>query len=312
MVVVSVMLLFAVTLIVVLLVRRAPYVTVGWFWYLGTLVPTIGIIQVGAQGLADRYMYIPSIGIFIAVVWAVAEFAHRRVAIAAGFAAITAVLTIAANQQVSYWANSEVLFRHAIAVTGDNPESCENLGDTLLHHERYAEAEKEFRKTLAMDAKQFTQTPGELARALAGQNRIAEAVALIRETIPDKVERAKALTSVGMLLALRFQLAEGIPLLQEAIQIAPDQSEPYRNLAYIYATCPRPNIRDGHKAVELARKACELTDWSSSQCLVTLADAYLEIGDREHATEELQAAQKIRPKDAGIARKLGEVLNVHE
>jgi tetratricopeptide (TPR) repeat protein len=107
-----------------------------------------------------------------------------------------------------------------------------------------------------------------------------------------------------MLLALRYRLDEGIPLLQEAIRVAPDQSEPYRNLAYIYATCPKPNTRNGRKAFELARKACELTAWSNSPCLVTLADAYQEIGDREHQIEELRAAQKLSPKDKEIAKKL--------
>jgi tetratricopeptide (TPR) repeat protein len=304
----STVVLCIVTLVAVLLLRRAPYVGVGWFWYLGTLVPTIGFVQVGAQGLADRYLYIPSIGIFIAVVWAVSQVVRRPLPLAAGFIVIVAALSFVAHLQVSYWANSELLFRHALAVTGDNPESCENLGDTLLHHDRFEEAEKEFRTVLRLEPKQFTQTPGELARAIAGQNRIAEAVSLIHESIPDKVERAKALTGVGMFLALHFQLNEGIPLLEEAIQTAPEQSEPYRNLAYVYATCPKKDVRDGRKAVELATKACELSKWSSTQCLVTLADAYLEVGDREHQIEKLREAQKISPKDAAIAKKLSEAL----
>jgi tetratricopeptide (TPR) repeat protein len=346
----SIALLAIVTAAALWLLRRAPYVAVGWFWFLGTLVPTIGLVQVGAQSLADRYMYIPSIGIFIAAVWLVTDLlsipsaasvgcvertgeemvrsarailpddVYRRVEpvrathrlrasvlhapYACAIAAILALLLVMAHKQTSYWINSEQLFRHALAVTGDNPESCENLGDTLLHHDRFAEAEMQLRKVLAMDAEQFRQTPAELAQALAGQNRVREAVALIHESIPDKVERAKALTKAGMLLALRYQLAEGIPLLQEAIQTAPEQSEPYRSLAYIYATCPRTEVRDGPKAVELARKACELTDWCNAQCRVTLADAYHEIHDREHEIEELQAAQKLSPKDAAIAARL--------
>ncbi len=161
-------------------------------------------------------------------------------------------------------------------------------------------------------AKQFRDTPGELAKAIAGQNRIAEAVAFIRESIPDKVERAKALTMVGSLLAMRFQLKEGIPLLEEAAKTAPDLSEPYRCLAYIYATCPKPEYRDGPKAADLAHRACELSDWSNSSCLMTLADAYHLTGDRQNEIETLRAAQKISPKDPGIAKKLNEALKAHQ
>ncbi len=230
-VVASVAVLTVLTLVALLLVRRAPYVAVGWFWYLGTLVPTIGIIQVGAQGMADRYTYIPSIGIFIAIVWAVSEFVHRPFAIAAGFAAITAALLVAAYQQAGYWANSELLFRHALAVTGDNPESCENLGDTLLHHNRFNEAEVQFRKIIAMDAKEFRDTPGELARAIAGQgpNRVREAIVFLHNSYLNDQDKAKALNDLALFLAPapRNCYAEAIQLLEEAITLA-QSSRPSR------------------------------------------------------------------------------------
>ena len=173
--------LAALTLLCLYLLRRAPYLAVGWFWYLGTLVPTIGLVQVGRQGLADRYNYIPSIGIYLTVVWIVADlgrwadfqsatkaadFKSRPLLrpAAAAFAFLTATLAVSAHQQTAYWINSERLFRHALAVTGDNPESCENLGDALLHRDQFAEAETELRKVLAMaSAEEFRQTPGELA-----------------------------------------------------------------------------------------------------------------------------------------------------
>ncbi len=318
----SVALLVVLTAAAIAAFRRAPYLAVGWFWYLGTLVPTIGIVQVGAQGLADRYNYIPSIGIYLAVVWLVADWRRAagfqvgeqmeyrqsaflsRFAVAAGFCAALTVLLVVTYRQVSYWSDSVRLFRHALAVTGDTPESCENLGDGLLHRERYAEAAEQFRKVLEMDAKTFRQTPAELAQALAGQGRINEAIALVRDTLPDTMERARAMNDLGNFLVLRFHLDEGIPLLQEAIKLAPEQAKVYRNLAYVFATCPNPRYRNGAKAVELARRACELTDWTDPACRVTLADAYLETHDRERAIEELRAALSLNPKDKAIAKKL--------
>jgi tetratricopeptide (TPR) repeat protein len=330
-VVASIALLAGVTAVVLWLVRRAPYLAVGWFWYLGTLVPTIGLVQVGAQALADRYTYIPSIGLFMAAAWAVAGTEKGTVpicattmqarcpppgrsgkwglspfpcAVAMIFAAVAAVLLVVAHRQTGYWANSERLFRQALAVTGDNPESCENLGDALLHRDRYAEAEAEFRKVLARDAEHFHQTPGELAQALAGQRRIGEALALVHGSIPDDMERAKAMNELALFLAPRRYYVEAIRLWQEAIELAPKQPALAKNLAWIYATCPDHHFRDGPKAVELARRACELTDWSDAQYRAALADAYLEVGDREQAIEQLRAAQRLSPKDAALAARL--------
>jgi hypothetical protein len=309
----SVAILVTLTLAAIFLIRRAPYVTVGWFWYLGTLVPTIGVIQVGAQGMADRYMYIPSIGIFIAIVWAAAALVRHHVALTTAFAAITAALLIAAYQQVGYWANSELLFLHAIAVTGENPESCENLGDTLLHHNRFKDAEEQFRKVLEMDgAKQFTQTPGELARAIASQgpSRVHDAIASVHDPELDDEAKARAMNDLALFIAPapRNRYADAIQLLQEAIVLAPKQPAIAKNLAWIYATCPDHKFRNGKKAVELARRACDQTDWSKADYRAALADAYYEVGDRKSQIEELREAQKLNPKDKEIARKLDEAV----
>jgi tetratricopeptide (TPR) repeat protein len=314
----SVALLVVVTAAAIGLLRCAPYLAVGWFWYLGTLVPTIGLVQVGAQGLADRYNYIPSIGICLAVVWLIADRRRSaawqsaqqpRLTFAAGVCALVAILLVVAHRQVGYWANSEQLFRHALAVTGDTPESCENLGDTLLHHERYPEAAEQFRKVLELDAKQFRQTPTELAKALEKQERVDEAISCLRDGIRVNDDNAEAMNQLGMLLAqYRWKTAgalpEAIKLLEEASRLAPKEWAVAKNLAWIYATCPDHSFRNGPKAVEIARRACELTDSSNAGCLVALADAYLEIGDRERAIEELRAALSLNPKDKAIAQKL--------
>ncbi len=324
----SIAVLVAVTLLALALVRRAPYLVVGWFWYLGILVPTIGLVQVGAQGLADRYTYIPSIGIFLAVVWAVADW-QRWCAIEArsaseepkatprlrfglvwslAAAVVLAALLVLTQQQVSYWANSERLFRHALAVTGDNPVSCESLGDTLLHHDRYAEAEEQFRKVLAMDvAKHFSQTPVEMAQALEkqGGTKVQEAIALMRNALRDNPKDAQAMNELAMILGRRMlDMGEAIDLLKNAIELEPKQAAPKKNLAWIYATCPDRRFRNGPEAVKLARQACELSDWSNAGYRLTLADAYLEVGDRQRAVEELRAAAKLSPQDGTISARL--------
>ena len=99
-------------------------------------------------------------------------------------------------------------------------------------------------------------------------------------------------------------MAEAIRLLQEAIELAPQQPVGPKNLAWIYATCPDHRFRNGPKAVELARRACELSEWNNAQCRQTLADAYLAAGDTDRAIEELQAVVRLSPTDAAAALQL--------
>ncbi|HEV7921441.1 MAG TPA: hypothetical protein VGR02_11695 [Thermoanaerobaculia bacterium] len=110
--------------------KRAPYLLMGWLWYLGTLVPVIGIVQIGAQSMADRYTYFPYIGLFIAIVWGIHDLAPRPVAAYVG-AAIVAVLALLAWQQTRYWQSTETLFEHTLAVTGPNPVAEYSLGQEL-------------------------------------------------------------------------------------------------------------------------------------------------------------------------------------
>ena len=115
--------------------RQNPYLLVGWFWFLGTSIPTIGLVQVGSQSMADRYMYIPSIGLFILVVWGVNDFLNwrphwRRITALAGGVALAGCL-VGTEIQLSYWQNSIKLFRHAIEATTDNFVAYTCLGETL-------------------------------------------------------------------------------------------------------------------------------------------------------------------------------------
>ena len=340
--------------------RRAPCVAVGWFWYLGTLVPVIGLVQVGSQAMADRYCYIPSIGIYLVVVWVVGDLTSwlllvaenrkrravchpkmssppsenayrspdiarnaagwqsapqqrevkRRIALAAVSSAILAVFLVAMHRQAGYWINSEQLFRHALAITGENPVACENLGDSLLHQGKFTEAESQFRKVLAMDAAHFRQTPPELARALAGQGRIDAAIAFVHETIPDKSEKAVALISLANFLGPppRNQVGTAIKLLQEAIELAPQQPMGPNSLAQVYLKAADRRFRNATEAIKLARRACELSEWNNAQCRQTLADAYLAAGDTERAVEELRSVIRLTPTDSAAAKQLQSIL----
>jgi len=153
-VMVSALLLVAVTVLVVWTMRRLPYIIVGWLWFLGALVPVIGIIQVGGQALADRYTYIPHIGLFIIVAWGGAALAVRwripKATLGAVVGVVLVALTATAFAQTRHWRNSTALFEHALQVTTKNYVAHRNLGCTLQADNRLEEAIAQFRQGLVI------------------------------------------------------------------------------------------------------------------------------------------------------------------
>ena len=149
----AIMIISSITLLVILLVRRGPYLAVGWFWYLGTLIPVIGLIQVGNQAMADRYAYIPSIGIFIMIAWGLPDLVRgwsfcRYILISLGIIYISSLMFITTSQ-ISYWRSSVSLFEHAMEVIPNNWRIQVNLGQALLEEGRVKEAITEFETMLS-------------------------------------------------------------------------------------------------------------------------------------------------------------------
>ncbi|MFL6195873.1 MAG: hypothetical protein ACJ75H_16965 [Thermoanaerobaculia bacterium] len=134
----ALLLIAGLTILVLRAVRRAPWLLVGWLWFLITLVPVLGLVQVGRQAMADRYLYIPSIGLFLAIAWGIAGLIDRRIAIALSIAALLA-LAVNTRVQIGYWHDGVALFRHSLEVTGDNPVA--RLGLARARAERRASEE---------------------------------------------------------------------------------------------------------------------------------------------------------------------------
>ncbi len=183
--------------------RRYPYLAVGWFWYLGTLVPVIGLVQVGGQAMADRYAYIPFIGLFIMVAWGVSELTagrrHRQVVAATGaFMAILACL-LSTWVQAGYWRNSETLFNHALQVDRNNYMAYHHLG-----------------------------------MALANEGKTDQAIAMYRNTLALAPQYAPAYNNLGIIYAQLGRFDEAVSLFKAAIKLTPTNAVFYRNLALAY------------------------------------------------------------------------------
>ena len=188
-------LLVAISLLVIAARKRLPYLLVGWFWYLGMLLPVIGILKVGSQAYADRYTYLPTIGILIALVWGAEEGTKgarwrgrkQNTPVALGVIlsvtlAILASLTALSWRQTSLWADNENLWRHALDCAGDSENSLVNLGEVLIQKDKPDEAENAFRRALLINpASQGARA--NLATALAIQGKGDEAMAQFREII---------------------------------------------------------------------------------------------------------------------------------
>jgi protein O-mannosyl-transferase len=143
----------------VIIARKQPYLLVGWFWFLGTLVPMIGLVQVGLAARADRYMYLPAIGLFLMVVWGVADWAEERSIpkswIAASTIVLLTLLAIVTVKQISYWRNGETLWKRALEASGPNAIAEANLGTALLSLGRGEEAIDHFHRAIAIDPGDF-------------------------------------------------------------------------------------------------------------------------------------------------------------
>jgi Flp pilus assembly protein TadD len=226
--------LAAVTALVLWQRRRRPYLAVGWFWYLGMLVPVIGLVQVGKQAMADRYTYLPLVGIFLAVVWAAADvlsgWRHRAKAFAAAAAAVLVACGILTIRQVQEWTDTETLFRHAIAVTGDNAVAHSAFGELLYARGRYAEAASSFAESVRL-APDYAEAQYNLGLSLTQAGRLQEAVGPYREAIRLDPRDPQAFSGLGTVLMRLGRAEEAAACFREALLRSPQVAGYRRDLA---------------------------------------------------------------------------------
>jgi tetratricopeptide (TPR) repeat protein len=215
-------LLALVSLAACLLRKSAPYLLMGWLWYLGTLVPVIGLVQVGEQAMADRYTYVPLLGIFVMVVWGVGDLAARfRVpgAWLAGASLLLLALCAADTwRQIGYWHDTETLFERAIAVMPLNSRAHNILGVYLINLGRTAEGKQHLRAAVAI-APDFFPALNNLGGILAAENHDAEAAQCYREAMRIHPDSVIAHGNLGNLYARSGQLEEAVAQYVQVLRI---------------------------------------------------------------------------------------------
>ncbi|HEV2456275.1 MAG TPA: hypothetical protein VGY98_18565, partial [Verrucomicrobiae bacterium] len=264
------LLLLAISALCLLQLPRRPYLAVGWFWFLGTLVPVVGLVQLGLQGMADRYTYLPMIGLVIALVWLVSDWVRTNSILkwtaGAATAAILLVCLVLTSRELPDWRDNIALFTHTIAVTRNN--------------------------SLA----EFPLAKGFEHKGLLRQAAVHYRIAIARG--PDD-ENFWPNFYLAILFNKGGHYKEAKACLETAVKIKPNQPDSLNNLAWLLCTCPDKTVRDGETAVKLAEKACELTHDGSARYLTTLAAAYADVGQFDDAVATIQKA-------GGLAQETGQ------
>ncbi len=246
--------LVAVTAVAWRWVKKRPYFAVGWLWYLGMLVPVIGLVQVGIQAMADRYTYMPMVGLSIALVWTVADLVEDRRAprLTAATAAIAAlaVLGVAAFRQAAYWKTSRALFEHTLAVTRNNHIIQNNLGVILGREHNSKEAIALYRAALST-VPDYAEAHANLAHELLQSGQFAEAEPHLMQAMALRPNLASAHGDWGVLLAARGQFEEARQQFERALTIAPGEADNESNLCFALTHLGRPEEAIVHCNVAL-------------------------------------------------------------
>lgn len=278
--------------------RARPYLAVGWCWYLGTLVPVIGLVQVGTQSHADRYTYVPMIGLTIMLAWGAAELVERRprarnAVIAAAVVTCSASLAVTWFQ-IQYWASTETLLGHTLEVTSGNFIMHHNLADYYLQHGRNEEARQHDAEALRINP-MYMEARLNLALALSLLGRPGDAEVEYRRALeqqPEGKQMALAHSGLGAALAAQHRTTEALPELELAVHLRPESAEGHYNLGTALAELGR----NPEAASELAT-AVRLEP-GDAEAHYRLAVALAAQDKRNEAAGEFAVVAQLRPADA--------------
>jgi len=274
-VVLSSVVLIIITVIAVRLARTRPYLIVGWFWYLGTMVPVSGLVSVGNQWMADRYTYLPLIGLYIALVWGandvcIAMKISRRTIITATVIIICS-LSILCFRQIGYWRNSIALYDHSLAVEPENPLLLNNLGEVLMKTSRRPEAIIHLRKAIKIQP-WHVDAHTNLGQLYIDRGQLDEAVKQLQLAIDLDDQNAIAHFNLGNALRLQNKYDLAIHHYEQALNANPQYIKAHNNLGLLYMMVGRNNDAIHHLSIALESNR-------NNTELAALLDTLLRAGD---------------------------------
>lgn len=306
---------------------RRRYLVIGWLWYLGMLVPVIGLVQVGTQAHADRYTYLPQIGLYLALAWAATDllsrWRYRGPALGILAVIVIGIFSVISFGQTAYWRDSESLWQHTLACTTNNSVAHNNLGMAYMTEGKVNDAIEQYQQAMEVDpayalvhfnlgaalgqSGQMDSAIGEYQKAIALQpdyfqarNNLADAflqtghtdlaIAQLQAALKGSPRSAITHNNLGFIFLRTGQARAAIAEFSKTLEIDPDNLDACHYLAWVLATCPLAQVRDSAKAVELANKASQLSGDKDPEILSILAAAYANAGDFSQATAIAQQA----------------------
>ncbi|MEN6407912.1 MAG: tetratricopeptide repeat protein, partial [Thermoguttaceae bacterium] len=301
----SAVFLLTVTALVLWKRRQRPYWPVGWFWYVGMLVPVIGLVQVGGHAMADRYTYLPEIGLCVALAWTAAAWIGdrpiRRKIGAVASALIVLALMACAFRQVQFWRDSETLLNRDLTCAEPSIIAYHNLGVALLGQHRDTEALVQFQKLLTLNP-DYPNGHFLLGVALAGLGRTEEAIEHYQTALALKPKSPEVLTKLGDAVVTQGQTAKGIDYYRRALKLEPNEGPAHIGLANVLA-----DQRHYDEAIEHYRKALEIKP-DFMQGYLDLGATLVDCGRVDEAIDEYHKAIKIRPDFAEAYYNLANAL----
>ncbi len=292
------------TILLLIQRRQHPYLLMGWLWFLGTLVPVIGLVQVGLQSMADRYTYLPSVGILILIVWGTnaltRRWRHQAALLATASLAAMGLCVGVTRMQLQYWQDGESLFRHAIAVTGNNYVAQYNLGVALDQKGRPDEAIRVYQSILQSQpgySRAYVNLGADLDKA--GQSD--EAMRDDQEAIRLAPDNAVAHNNLGIVLYKQGQIEEAIRQFQDAVRLAPDNAGPRNSLAAALYT-----HGDHDEALRQFQETLRLNP-NYAEAHFNVGSILLARGHTNDAIQHFQAAIRLKPDYTDARVKLSKI-----
>ena len=326
----SLLLIAGLTWLAVRMRHPYPWIPVGWFWFLGVLVPVIGIIQVGAQSVADRYTYVPLIGLFIILSWGLARWCETRPSVRPLIISVTVVslllCVVETRIQLTYWQNGIALFTRVLAVNGNSSFAQNSLGVALSNAGRGRDAIPHYEEALRLqpgslhghynlgiefadigDLKQAEYQFSEglklsphneslhnnLGVVLAKEGQLERAVEQFKTAIECNPTYPKSYLNYATALEKEGQFGLAVTNYNLALERDPNSPEILNGLANLLVTCPQSQWKNPSAAVQLAERANALTRFQVSSYIATLAAAYAAAGDYSKAVENAELARRL-------------------
>jgi tetratricopeptide (TPR) repeat protein len=298
----AMLVLALVTAGVVFVARRAPYVAFGWLWYLGTLVPVIGLVQVGGQSMADRYTYVPLIGPFVAIAWGCGALAGRsapaRNVGATAACAWLIALAVTSRSQLGVWRDRKVLFEHAIAVTTDNWLAHGNLGNTLFNEGDTSGAIAHFNEAIRIDPA-YSEGHYNLGLAMEHLGRHDEAIAQFQRALEINPAAANAHNNLGGVYATLGRVDAALEEMRAAVRLDPTSKNARYNLANVLSQAGRDA-----EAVDVYTELVGLAP-NDADALDRLGLALLRLERWPEAIERFRQELRLLPSSVEVHKSLG-------